>query len=140
MRLEEELEGVENVLTDIKGEEEEAAILVEGKKDVEALEEMGINRDIIKVKRGERIYRIIEKLRGRYEKLIILTDWDKTGGRLSQRIKMACKSNVIDFDLKYRERLIKFLKKEVKDVESIPSFLKRARRILEDPYSSRENR
>lgn len=118
------------VLKNIKSERKEIPIIVEGRKDVEALKDLGIERKIIKIKRGKSIFRIIEELRGKHEKVIILTDWDPTGRRLCYKVKKACESNTIEYDIEYRKRMIKYLKKEVKDVESIPSFVKRAERTL----------
>ncbi|MGM0510550.1 MAG: toprim domain-containing protein [Thermoplasmatota archaeon] len=133
MRIKEELEGVERVLEDLKKENRDTPIIVEGRKDVRALRRLGVSGKIIKIKRRRTIFHIIESLRKEHDSLIILTDWDKAGGKLAYRVKKACKANCIDCDLIYRKKLIKYLKKEVKDVESIPSFVKRARRILKKP-------
>lgn len=130
MRLEEELEGILEVLERIKREDEDIPIIVEGKKDVEALKALGIKRKMIKIKKGKTIFRIIEDLREKHEKVIILTDWDSSGGKLCYKIKKACESNAIKYDVEYRKRMMKFLKKEVKDVESIPTFIERAKRRL----------
>ncbi len=137
MRLKEELEGLQDVLEEIKEEEEEVPIIVEGKKDVQALKELGFERDIIRIKKNDTIFHIIEDLREKYERVIILTDWDSTGGKLSGKIKKACQANIIDYDLEYRREIIKYLKKEIKDVESIPSFIKRAEHVISNPYESR---
>ncbi len=127
MRLKEELEGVLDILEDIKQEDTDIPVIVEGENDVSALKSLGIERKIIKIKRGESIVRIIEGLREKYEKVIILTDWDPTGRKLCYDIKKACQSNGIKYDLEYRKKMVKFLKKEVKDVEGIPSFIRRAK-------------
>ncbi|MFP4050644.1 MAG: toprim domain-containing protein [Thermoplasmata archaeon] len=137
MRLKEELEGLQDVLEEIKEEEEEVPIIVEGRKDVQALKELGFERKIIRIKKNDTIFHIIEDLREEYERVIILTDWDSTGGKLSGKIKKACQANIIDYDLEYRREIIKYVKKEIKDVESIPSFIKRAERIVSNPYESR---
>ncbi len=137
MRLKEELEGLLDILDEIKQEDEDIPIIVEGKNDVNALRSLGIEREIIKIKKGKSIVRIIESLRNKYEKVIIMTDWDSTGRKLCYDIKKACQSNAIRYDLKYRKRMVKFLKKEVKDVESIPSFIERAR-AKTDPANREE--
>jgi len=130
MRLKEELEGVIDLLEKIKKEDKNIPVIVEGRKDMKALRSLGIERKIIKIKKGKSIFRIIEKLRKDHDKVIILTDWDSSGGKLCYKIKKACKSNDIKYDIEYRKQMIKFLKKEVKDVESIPTFIKRAKREL----------
>ncbi len=138
MRLKEEFEGLQEVFQNIKAEDKDIPIIVEGKKDVEALKSLGVERKIIKIKRGKSIFRIIEELRGKHDKVIILTDWDSSGRRLCYKIKKACESNIIEYDVEYRKTLIKFLKKEVKDVESIPAFVKRAERILGQSFKTRD--
>ncbi len=134
MRLEEELEGLLNILERIKQEEKDIPVIVEGKKDKEALQKLGFDRKIIKIKKGESIFRIIEGLRGEHEKVIILTDWDSTGRRLCYKIKKACESNMIAYDVEYRKQIVKYVKKEIKDVESIPSFIDRAKKTLYDDF------
>ncbi len=130
MRLKDELNGLLEILERIKAEDSEVPIIVEGKKDKKALKKLGIERKIIQIKKGKRVFRIIEDLRGKYEKVIILTDWDHSGGKLCYKIKKACESNAIEYDIDYRKEIIKYLKKEVKDVESIPSFVDRAKRRI----------
>ncbi len=132
MRLEEELEGLLEILERIRREEKDVPVIVEGRKDEEALQELGFDRKIIRIKTGRSIFRIIERLRGKHEKVIILTDWDSSGRRLCHKIKKACEANTIMYDVQYRKQIIKYVKKEIKDVESIPSFIKRAERTLYD--------
>jgi len=130
MRLEEELEGLLEILERIKREEKDIPIIVEGRKDKEALQKLGFERKIIKIKTRKSIFRMIEGMRGEYEKVIILTDWDPTGRRLCYKIKKACEANMINYDVEYRKQILKYVKKEIKDVESIPSFINRAKRTL----------
>ncbi len=130
MRLKEELEGIIDILDKIKKEDETIPVIVEGRKDMKALRDLGIERQIIRIKKGETIFRIVEKLRENHDKVIILTDWDSSGAKLCYKIKKACESNDIEYDVEYRKQMIKFLKKEIKDVESIPTFIKRAKRDL----------
>lgn len=66
--------------------------------------------------------------------MIILTDWDSTGRRLCHKIKKACESNTIAYDIEYRKQIVKYVKKEIKDVESLPSFIERAKREVYDDF------
>lgn len=137
MRIQEELEGVRDVLSKLKEREKDIPIIVEGPKDEKALRQLGIEGCIIKIKQNSSIFHVIESLRGRYRKVIVLTDWDRTGGRLAYRIKKACEANEIVCDEDLRKELIKHLKKEIKDVESIPAFLERAEVIVRDTRKGR---
>ncbi len=133
MRIEEELEGVLDILKRLKERDKNIPIIVEGGKDKKALRILGIPEPIIKIKKGDTIFHIIEALRGKYQEVIVLTDWDRTGGRLAHRIKKACMANDITCNEEYRLELIKHLKKEIKDVESIPAFIERAKIVKDEP-------
>ncbi|MFO7792246.1 MAG: toprim domain-containing protein [Candidatus Saliniplasma sp.] len=140
MRIKEKLEGTERVLETIREKNREIPIIVEGKKDVNALRRLGIKGRIIKIKTSKTVFRIIEGLRKEHDEVIILTDWDRTGARLYHRVKKACKANTLSFDQNIRKRLIKYTRKDIKDVESLPAFLSRLRRIVKDPYEARNKR
>ncbi len=140
MRIKEKLEGTERVLETIKEKNRKVPVIVEGKKDVAALRKLGIEGRIIKIKTSKTVFRIIEGLREEYDEVIILTDWDRTGTRLYHRVKRACKANTLAFNRKIRKRLIKYTKKDIKDVESLPPFLNRLNKFIEDPYEARNKR
>lgn len=137
MRVKEKLEGTKKILNEIFKRNAESPIIVEGKKDVKALRKLGAEGDIIKIKRNDTVFHIIENLRGKYEGVIILTDWDRSGSRLYSRIKKACKANGIKYREDLRTELIKYVKTEIKDIESIPKFIKRLEIIVSDPYNAR---
>lgn len=139
MRIEEELEEVQQILGVLREENEDIPIIVEGRKDVSALRSLGLKGEIIRIKKRRTVFHIIESLRGDYDEVIVMTDWDNTGGKLAYRIKKACKANDIKCIERYRKRLIKYLKKEIKDVESIPKFISRAKRIVKGPRRARDD-
>ncbi len=126
--------------SEIKEKNLEVPIIVEGKKDVQALRELGFKGRIIKIKTSRTVFRIIESLRETDDEVIILTDWDRAGSRLFYRIKRACKANTLSFNPGLRKQLIKYTKTDIKDVESLPVFLKRLRKIIKNPYNSRNKR
>ncbi len=60
-----------------------SAILVEGKRDRMALEELRFTGDVKLLNRGWPIEKVVVDLIENYsEKPIILMDWDRTGGRV----------------------------------------------------------
>lgn len=138
MRIKEKLEGTERVLEIIKEKNRKVPVIVEGKKDVKALRRLGFKGRIIKIKTSRTVFRIIENLRETNDEVIILTDWDRAGSRLFYRIKRACKANILSFNPDLREQLIKYTKTDIKDVESLPVFLNRLRRIVKNPYHARK--
>ncbi len=140
MRIKEKLEGTERVLDKLRKKNLTVPIIVEGKKDVNALRRLGFKGRIIKIKTSKTVFRMIESLRGSHDEVIILTDWDRAGSRLFYRIKRACKANTLSFNPDLRKRLIKYTKTDIKDVESLPVFLRRLRRIIKNPYKARHKR
>ncbi len=138
MRIQEELEGVLQVLEKLCNRDKDIPIIVEGRKDEEALRKLGIGGKIIKIKKGKSVFHIIEEMRGKYQEVILLTDWDRTGGRLAYRIRKACEANDITCDGDHRRDIIKYAKKEVKDVEGLPAFVSRAKLIVNDYNVKRE--
>ena len=137
MRLKEKLEGTRDTLQQIKNKNKDVPVIVEGKKDLKALRRLGLEGKIIKIKTNNTIFHIIENMRGKYEEVIILTDWDNTGSRLYHKIKRACKANGIDYNERIRKKLIKYLWGEIKDIESLPKFIKRAEKVVINPYNAR---
>jgi 5S rRNA maturation endonuclease (ribonuclease M5) len=56
--------------------------------------------------------------------VIILTDWDKRGGRLARSLKDACANSGLRYDLDFRRRIALIAGRWVKDVESLPALLR----------------
>mgnify|MGYP006300143637 CR=1 FL=1 len=144
MRLKEKLKGTREVLNKIiekNGEENKGVpIIVEGKKDVKALRSLGAEGKIIRIKRLKTVFHVIEDLRKKYDEVIILTDWDSSGSKLYHKVKKACRANSISNDERLRKELIKYVRSEIKDVESLPKFIQRAERIVSNPYKARNEK
>lgn len=121
----ETLEEVDRLLEDLRERKENVVILVEGKKDTYALMVLGVEGDIRRVHNGKGIFRTAEKLAGEGKEAIILTDWDRKGGQLCRLLKNALEANEVPFDDITRAKLARLSKKEIKDVESLPSFVSR---------------
>ncbi len=95
---------------------EGAVILVEGKKDEEALRSLGIAGRIVKISQM-RYSDIYDELRE--EDVVILTDWDEEGERIKNELKrVLCKA-----DVQIREELIKTVGKFASKIEEIPTVL-----------------
>ncbi len=123
----ERLEELEKVLSELEDRSVDTPIVVEGAKDVEALKRLGITKNVHPLNQGESIFNFCEQLSRDRRKLIILTDWDRKGGMLARRLKEACHANEIEADLSVRTELVILSKKEVKDIESMPTFIERLR-------------
>ncbi|QQG38676.1 MAG: toprim domain-containing protein [Candidatus Woesearchaeota archaeon] len=84
--------------------ESEKLILVEGKKDKQTLENLGITKIITL---NKPFYKIIEEISLNHKEIIILTDLDKEGKHLYSRLKHGLQRNGVKIDTKFREFLFK---------------------------------
>jgi 5S rRNA maturation endonuclease (ribonuclease M5) len=80
-------------------------IIVEGKKDKEALTSLGI-MNIITLK-NKPMYKVIEETAEKTKSVIILTDLDKEGKKLYSILKKGLQKHGIKVDRQFREFLIK---------------------------------
>jgi dTMP kinase len=121
--VEETLEDLEDLLQDLQERQENSVILIEGKKDRAALGALGIEGEMVQVQDARGIFGVAEDLSGRGKEAIILTDWDRKGGQLAELLRNALKANGVKYDDTIRARLSMLAKKEIKDIESLPSFI-----------------
>lgn len=106
-------------------------ILIEGKKDVLALKKLGFTGPIEKLNRGWGRSRLVAYLYETYgtrnlidggASVILLMDWDRTGGRIQNDISVRLKSMDVVIDESTRAELFKSMKLEGKTVESLAPF------------------
>ncbi len=117
------LEELEELLGQLREREEDKVILIEGRKDRLALSCLGIGGEILQVQDARGLFGVAEELARTGKEAIILTDWDRKGGHLAQLLRNALKANDVRFDDTIRSRLSMLCKKEIKDIESLPSFV-----------------
>lgn len=120
---EETLEAIEDILAQLTDRPPNAVILIEGRKDRAALTCLGIGGDIIQVQGAGGIFGVAEELARQGKEAIILTDWDRKGGQLAELLRNALKANGVRYDDQLRAKLSMLSKKEIKDIESLPSFI-----------------
>ena len=119
----ETLEEVEDLIRTLKDRPESVVILVEGRKDRQALACLGVGGEIVQVQNAGGIFGVAEELARQSKEAIILTDWDRKGGQLAELLRNALKANGVRYDDLIRARLSMLGKKEIKDIESLPSFI-----------------
>lgn len=91
-----------------------AAVIVEGKKDKIALEEMGV-KNIVTLKKP--IYQVIEEVAEKHEEAVILTDLDSEGKRLYGKISSGLQKHGIKIDDKIRNYIRKNTK--IRQIEGL---------------------
>lgn len=99
----------------------ENPIIVEGINDIKSLREINFNGKIININRGKSLYHFSENISNNYNNVILLTDFDKKGIFLKNKLKLYLNSMDINVDL----NLWNFIKNNycIKDVESMPLLL-----------------
>ena len=99
---------------------QESLILVEGKRDLEALSYLGCNGNIKIYHNFKNPIDLVDKFRDNYKKLIILLDLDRTGEIMTKKICNMLSQKYID--QKYRMRLLRITQGKVKNIEELKSF------------------
>ena len=127
MSPEERLDQILRVLEELEALSEEMPVIVEGLRDVEALQLLGVKKNIVSLSKGMSIFAFCESLSKEWNSVLILTDWDRKGGRLARKLREALMANGAKPVETVRTRLAYLVKKEVKDIESLPTYLRRLR-------------
>ncbi|NTV27355.1 MAG: topoisomerase [Methanothrix sp.] len=103
-----------------------AAIIVEGRRDLQALRALGLPGPVIMASRQSALD-LAEEAARNYPQIILLTDWDSKGDEMCKTIEYHLRSMGSRPDKEIRSRLKKLVKKEIKDVESLSQYAQRMR-------------
>lgn len=129
-RLAHEVEKIENVLEMLKDKANRGIpVIVEGKKDVEALNRLDVSGSLIEIKSSKRSifnrleYDIVN------EEVIIFTDFDRHGSELAKDIQGHLERRGKKANILLWRRMRDLVGKDVKDVEGLPSYLVTLRKI-----------
>ena len=80
-------------------------VIVEGRNDVMALRNIGIEGEIIKLNTGKSIVDFCEDVAKDHGEVILLLDWDRKGEELTVKIRKILRSYGTKSILKYRKKL-----------------------------------
>lgn len=111
----------------------EIPVIVEGRYDRKALEELGVRGQIVVLNDGQSVLGTCEILSEQHKSAIILTDWDHKGGQLARLLMDALESCDMKFDKDFRAKISYLTKKETKDVEGLPNLVRRLRESAGKP-------
>ncbi|MDH7476936.1 MAG: toprim domain-containing protein [Candidatus Bathyarchaeota archaeon] len=100
-------------------------IIVEGKKDIEALKALNVEGKIISAKTGGKslLDTISELEKTQTQKVILLLDFDRRGKELTKNLKKHLERMRIEVNLKFWRELLGLLGKELKDVEGLATYI-----------------
>ena len=110
-------------IEDLKELSEDVPIIVEGKKDVNALRAIGIKGEIFRISTGLPLFKFCEDIAARYSSVIILTDLDKEGERLLKKLRNYLMEKGVKINETFRKDILSKL--ETYEVESVHTRLKR---------------
>ncbi|MHA1410051.1 MAG: toprim domain-containing protein [Candidatus Odinarchaeia archaeon] len=108
-------------LKELNKESESAPIIVEGKKDLEALRTIGVT-GIIYCVYGKSISNLADEL-SKYHTVIILTDFDAEGKKIKDKLIYYLQTIGVKIELKYRNEIKKLVKGRVRVIEGLDTFL-----------------
>ena len=129
-RLKEKEEKILQVLDDLR---EMSAlgtpILVEGKKDVEALQALGVEGNIITVKTGGKSFLdvVSELEKAKVLKVLLLLDFDRRGKQGTHRLRQSLEYAGVKVNLEFWRALLKLVGKDVQCVEGLEAYLENLR-------------
>jgi len=122
---EERLEELEKALQQLEDLSEHVPIVVEGQRDKTALKRLGITKNVYPLNKGKSVFSFCEEISRFAKTAVILTDWDKRGGQLARMLRDGLEANGVHANDLIRMQLVILSKKEVKDIESLPTFIGR---------------
>lgn len=133
MDLSERLDALELALGELRERAVGCAVLVEGRRDADALERLGVGGTHLLLNTGASVQVRIDELAEMaavtdWPRLILLMDWDRTGGRL-QDVLVRGLSGRVPVDTDARRRLA--VASRVRSVEELPADLQSMRRQVE---------
>jgi 5S rRNA maturation endonuclease (ribonuclease M5) len=124
--LKEKEERIQQIIAKLAEESAEGKpIVVEGKKDAEALQELGVNGRIVMIKTaGKSFLQTTEEIEqvGAHE-VILLLDFDRRGKEGTMRLKHSLERAKIKVNTRYWKELHAFVGREIQCIESLTSYL-----------------
>lgn len=117
----ERLEGIEEALERLRELSRDSIILVEGSKDVSALEAVGVSGSMFCVQSGGGPVKAAEHVWRQKRSAVILTDWDGRGANLAGSLAENLDSLGVGWDGSVRRDLSVLCRPFCKDVESLDS-------------------
>jgi len=100
---------------------EGALIVVEGKRDVEALRTLGFNGDIFQLCQGGSIIKLVQ-MASKFNKAVLLFDLDREGRSLTKKSAEILNKKQIPIDLFFRRELRSITLGRVRRIENLKKF------------------
>jgi 5S rRNA maturation endonuclease (ribonuclease M5) len=119
----ERFEKLEELIQEVKQlSDEGAVIIVEGRRDKKALQELGIT-GIIKLGTQKSLLVFCEEIARTHKNVIVLTDWDQKGDKLATLMKAHLQNADASVNMDLRNKIKNLVQKRIKDIESLDTHL-----------------
>ena len=117
---------LEDAVERLREQAESGTVVVEGQRDRAALDWLGIGGAHVIVHQGDPLDRLLEELAVAAPPVVLLVDWDRTGGRLLKRLEENLRARV-EVDTQCRKRFASCC--HSRSLEEIPAELEALRRL-----------
>ena len=114
------LDDLTKIIQELKQDNQDTPIIVEGQNDKHALQKLGINGTIIPLNKGMSIANFCDTLVTDYKKVILLTDWDRKGGHLLRILHQNLEGRTT-INIEYRKSIAKL--SLTRTIEGLPSWI-----------------
>lgn len=105
-----------------------SVVLVEGRRDREALEALGVRGEVIMTSQKQ-LLTLCEELARAGSDVIVLSDWDERGEEVAGLLQTYLEADGLRPDLAIRDSLKRLVRKEIKDVENLHRYVGRLREM-----------
>ena len=121
------LERIEELLLELsESAERGAVIIVEGKRDILSMKKLGIKGSFELATRYS-LFNFSERVASLGCEVIILTDWDRRGDLLAAKLSEYFENFGVKPELQIRNKLKLISQKEIKDIESLYTYVSKLR-------------
>ena len=124
--LKDRVEKIQEIITKLTEEASKGKlIVVEGKNDAQALEELGVSGNILTLKTGGKSFLEATKQIEAFDvsEVVLLLDYDRRGKEGTKRLQQDLEHIKIKVNVKWWRQLHGLVGREVQCIESLPSYL-----------------
>jgi len=123
------LRQIEDLLEELRDAGHEGAlIVVEGKRDEEALRSLEVKGRYFRLSQpGLSLPSLAEKAGAQPREAVMMLDWDSHGSLLEKRFSELLTHFGVETNREIRRKMKPLVRKDIMDVESLPALLKRVR-------------
>jgi 5S rRNA maturation endonuclease (ribonuclease M5) len=115
------------IIEDLHEVNRDTPVIVEGKKDASALRSLGLEGNIVTLHNGKNLYDFCDDIKDRFEKVILLLDWDRTGDTLYRTLSENLTGHWEEFS-SFRDILKILCQKDIHAIEGLPKLIMRLQR------------